>query len=60
MEDELLDDCSYEILYDSSTSNTAGVVCLDDSKALNSSNVIVIGGIPLIVNSQVKISLRSA
>jgi len=54
MEDKLLDDCSYEILYDSKTSNIAGVVCLDDSKFSNSSNVIVIGGLPFIVNSQVK------
>ena len=54
MEDKLLDDCSYEILYDSSTSNIAGVVCLNESESSNSSNVLVIGGLPFIVNSQVK------
>ena len=57
-EDEKLDDCSYEIFYDSSASNIVGVVCQNGSVSSNSSNIFMIGGLPLVINLQVHSLLK--
>ena len=55
LDDEMLDDCSYQIFYNSYVTNIAGVVCENYPDSSNSSKVFPIGDIPYVVNSQVRV-----
>ena len=52
-EHESLNSCSYQLRYDYYVDNIAGVVCELDGT--NSSGVFQIAGIPLVIDSQVRI-----
>ena len=52
-EHESLNSCSYQLFYDHYAENIAGVVCELDGT--NSSGVFQIAGIPLVIDSQVRI-----
>ena len=52
-EHESLDSCSYQLFYDYYVENIAGVVCELDGT--NSSGAFQIAGIPLVIDSQVRI-----